>query len=459
MSDFSSLMLVDCGLAKQWGNPFPHRSLGLLSCRQYLEMHGIVPKLVISEEVEVCIPFRAEPVGSFISEASADCTDFIGFTTTSDSLPVVLYLAERIRQAQTGGKSRIVLGGIGASSYPRQLLECFPFIDAIVVGEGEQTLLELAEAGPDRRRWGKIRGLAYRASRGTIRENPPRQRCPNLERFPLPYSYARYHLDGFKKERQTCSAITSRGCNGHCHFCSHSLMWKGIVTHHPASQIVPLIEEVRKKHPEAHLAFQDDDFLSQPQKLIDLAGRIESQGITVPFSIFGRLDRIDEPTLELLVRSNCASIIFGLDAMTDTGRKHLGKPWTYSDALPRLRLAQGHIQDIEINLIYGWAEESMEDFRTTLKEAYALRMDGFHIKVAPLAVYPGTPIHRKYSRQYDLHPAAELFEPLYGEAFRYVKGHPFLFPNFCANRFDPNYAIKKRMLGPLCDAFTVYDEV
>lgn len=455
----TSLLLVDCGLPKQWGNPFPHRSLGILSCREFLQRHGIAAGLAPSEDIGVSLPFNAEAVADFVRNTAAAAPDFIGFSTTSDSLPIVLYLAEQVRQRQKPPYSKMLFGGIGASSYPLRLLEHYPFIDVIVVGEGEETLLELIKTGTHPDKWGEIAGLAYRDHEGKVRMTATRPRWQAMELLPIPYSVTRYHVQGYVRERHTCFAVTSRGCTGHCRFCSHSLIWKGKVTHHPAAQVLDLMHEVETLHPGAHLAFQDDDFLSSPEKVTELVSGVKQRGILVPWAIFGRLDRITTGILETLRRGNCDSIIFGLDTATEAGRRHLGKPWSFQDALPKLRLSQEYIPAIEINFIYGWAGESMAEFKKMLREAYALRLDGFQVKMAPLAVYPETPIHRSYRTRLQLIPNADIFASLLGEAYGYVVGHEDLYPNFAANSFDPMFGQKKNMLQYVDEAFTVYDEV
>lgn len=455
----SSILLADCGLSKKWADHFPHRSLGLIYCQKYLHEKGVVVDLAPASSIGACLPFNPEDVTPFIVHTAASGYEFIGFSSTSDNLPVVLYLAEEIKRRQHGKQSLIVLGGIGPSSYPRKLLEHYPFLDVVVVGEGEETLYELVITGPHPGIWNDITGLVYRDSRGRIYETPRRERIAELHRLPLVYSEASYLIPGFVDERHSCFAVTSRGCTGGCLFCSHRLIWQGKVTAHSANQVVDLMETIQNHHPEAHLAFQDDDFLFSFIRLQQIAAGIKERSIRTPWAIFGRIDRATPEALLTLKQGGCSSIIFGLDAVTKQARERINKPWSFQEATPRLHQAREQIPHVEVNLIYGMPGESREEFHCMLREAYALRMDGFSVKMAPLAVYPNTPLHRLYSGNLDLVPNEKLFRPLLGEAYRYVAGHEELYPHFNGNRFDTDFQAKKRLLSLVGEALIVYDEI
>ena len=115
----------------------------------------------------------------------------------------------------------VVLGGYHASARPDELLGCKD-IDAVVRGEGEQTLRELVLGGPSR----QVRGLSFKEN-GQVAHNPDRSVIDDLDTLPRPLREARprrFGLDGGHYHVDTVYA--SRGCRGDCTFCANQLVGK-----------------------------------------------------------------------------------------------------------------------------------------------------------------------------------------------------------------------------------------
>ncbi len=86
------------------------------------------------------MPFRAT-TSVFFSQILRDRPAWIGFSTTTSSFPDAIRLANHCRDILP--EASIVFGGVHVSALREQLMRDYPVIDYCVVGEGEQTLLEL----------------------------------------------------------------------------------------------------------------------------------------------------------------------------------------------------------------------------------------------------------------------------------------------------------------------------
>ena len=106
--------------------------------------------------------------------------DMVGLMTISGSLPIMLYVAQRIRAVSSN--TSIVLGGPHASFLHAETLEDFPFVDAVVVGEGEASFLAMLKAyrrgTPEE--WVNIEGVATRQGKMT-----PRTLISHLDALPF----------------------------------------------------------------------------------------------------------------------------------------------------------------------------------------------------------------------------------------------------------------------------------
>ncbi len=133
-------------------------------------------------------------------------------------LPVVVAATRRLKVRRPG--TRFVLGGPGPSGSADRLLELYPWIDAVVRGEGDETIEEWvrrrnghsAAAGP-------IAGMSYRHGT-TIVSGPSRPRIADLQSLPLPA----YHLLDWPCYDHA-RIITTRGCAYRCSFCDVTALW------------------------------------------------------------------------------------------------------------------------------------------------------------------------------------------------------------------------------------------
>ena len=116
-----------------------------------------------------------------------------------------------------------ILGGRTATENPRYWLEACPNADAVVCGDGEQAIAEIAAGRP----WTQIAGLVYRGDDGQLVFNPPRPNAP-LDDGLMPARELRrrpYYLTskGVSTGIKIDQIAGSRGCPFNCKFCNFSL--------------------------------------------------------------------------------------------------------------------------------------------------------------------------------------------------------------------------------------------
>ena len=144
--------------------------------------------------------------------------------------PICRQLIWQIRERFPG--ALLVVGGEHATAAPELTLSEVP-ADVCVLGEGEQTMLELAaRSGSGRFDPATVAGIAYRTGGGAVVRTAPRERISDLDSIPWPAWYLlpiEQYLDrrlGFGVDRgRSMPLLASRGCPYQCTFCSSPAMW------------------------------------------------------------------------------------------------------------------------------------------------------------------------------------------------------------------------------------------
>ncbi len=214
-----------------------------------------------------------------------------------------------------------VVGGLHASLVPEDFE--LPEVDAIVVGEGEQTFAELTAAVDRAGGWpadealAAIDGLRWQGRDGTWHANRPRDLLPSLDVLPMPARHlARHHRDDyfFLFDRPHASIATSRGCPFRCNFCSVWKFYHKKCRYMSAERVVAELEQVE---PTA-VSFVDDNFLSNVRRAWEIQRLIRQRGIRKTYGMQARTDTIAKhpDLIEAWKEVGLETILIGFEAAT-----------------------------------------------------------------------------------------------------------------------------------------------
>jgi radical SAM superfamily enzyme YgiQ (UPF0313 family) len=307
---------------------------------------------------------------------------------------------EKARLAKAAGAS-VVVNGSDATDHLEDYLRA-P-IDFAILGEGEETLSELASAlaraesgtpGPNLR---GMKGLAFLDERGYLVKNESRGFIRALDALPFP-AWDLVDVERYRRawrERHdffSVNMVTTRGCPYHCNWCAKPIYGQRYNLRSPgnvASELAWLRETVRPDH----VWFADDIFGLKPGWVEEFASEVEARGIRTPFKIQARADLIDDSVARALGRAGCENVWLGaesgsqkiLDAM-DKGIRVA----QIEDAARSLR-AQGI--RVALFLQFGYPGEEWSDIEKTVAMVRRVRPDDIGISVSyPL---PGTPFFER----------------------------------------------------------------
>lgn len=287
-----------------------------------------------------------------------------------------------------------VIGGPHVSFTAEETLERAPWIDIVVRGEGEETLVALIRALEGRANLRGVEGIAFRED-GAIVLSEPRPPIEDLNALPLP---ARHLLPLSKYRALGVPAVmlSSRGCPFRCIFCSAPKMFGRRVRFRDPKLVVDEIEMLHKELGFKEIHFVDDTFTLNPRHAKAICNEIMARNLHIDWHAYSRVDTIDQDLLRLMRKAGCYYICFGIESGSQQVLDTIKKGITLEEAKKVVRLAAEAGMGMLLSFILGLPGETPETARQTVALAKEFRDKygakyGFHL-LAPL---PGTEMREK----------------------------------------------------------------
>jgi hypothetical protein len=232
------------------------------------------------------------------------------------TLPIALLILERLRERMP--TTRLWLGGPGTTGVDELLLERFPFVDAVVRGEGEITVPELCDAVSSGRSPRGIRGVTWRDERGLVQRETDREPLDDLAEL-APYAWDLLPpLAEYKRVTGETDGLvpidSGRGCVYDCSFCTIGRFWNRRSRTLPAKLLADEVESLRAM-PAAKSAYLCHDiFGANRGQAVAFCEEMLRRAIDVPWEARARADHLDRELLELMGRAGCHRVLVGVES-------------------------------------------------------------------------------------------------------------------------------------------------
>jgi magnesium-protoporphyrin IX monomethyl ester (oxidative) cyclase len=360
--------------------------LGLLSMAAWLERAGH------SLAVHDCLG-PAAPAGNpaHVAAILAQAPDLVGFSATTSGFLDACALARGVKARRP--EIVTVCGGVHASALGAELLRRFPELDCLCLGEGEQTLAELAAGTAP----AAIRGLVWRDG-DTVVSNPPRDHLADLDSLPFP---AYHRLAGFPRgynlplfsyiRRPGATMVTSRGCPFQCSYCDRSVFRRSYRTH-SAAYIYDHLRHLRRHFGVRHVNIYDDLFTAHRERIFTLGRLLVDRPLGLQFNCAVRVGQADAELLRLLKRAGCLQVSLGIES-GDDDLLAAHKPGVGLEAArDTVRRIQACGLRAKGLFMMGLPGETAASIRRTSDFVIALGLDDMNMtKFTP---FPGAPVWR-----------------------------------------------------------------
>ncbi len=303
----------------------------------------------------------------------------------------------------------MVVGGAHLLIYPEETLAQAQ-IDSIVIGDGEDALLELATRLARGQDLEEIPGLWFKKE-GKIIRNPPRPVEKNLDRLPFPdRSDLSLTQHRFAADRLSPAAImiTARGCPFSCTFCCT------VDRIHRKRSPQNIVDEmlVCREMGYQWIDFWDDVFNITKPAILDLCDEIIRRKVNLPWSCRGRVAPFDEEMAAKMAEAGCERVNLGVESASQEILDRTKKGITPEQCRRAFALAKKHHISTVGFFMIGFPGETREQALQTIR--FMMELDPDFASFLSLFPLPGSEIYQQaikdptflgdYAREYAKSP-------------------------------------------------------
>ncbi len=302
--------------------------------------------------------------------------------------------------------AKIILGGEHVTAMPEFCLATSP-ADVAVLGEGEETIIDLLSAIEDGGDLSRIPGTAVRFGE-KILTTSRRERRRDIDNICLPaWQHVRlgvYHAHGFvggmDSEFLTVPILATRGCPYQCTYCSSPRMWSPRWIARDPVKVVDEIEFYVKTRGARNFPFQDLTAILKKDWIIQFCNEVIQRNLSITWLLptGTRLEAVDEQVAHLLRRSGMVSMAFAPESGSELTREIIRKRMQTEALLQAITDAGKADLNVAIFVVIGFPHETRPLLRENIE--FVRRLRDYPVKDLSIGSYMAL-------------PGTELFDTLY----------------------------------------------
>ncbi|MBU1076026.1 MAG: B12-binding domain-containing radical SAM protein, partial [Spirochaetes bacterium] len=360
--------------------------LGLIYLAAYLEENNHTVKVIDADA-------GRHTVDDILNDVKSFKPDLIGVTGTT---PVFNSAKTLIQSIAKKFDIPIIMGGVHLSVMPEDTMEKIPEIKVGVIGEGEETLLEIVRMySKKKKNLNSIKGIVYR-EKGKIKRTPVRP-AMDLNKLPMPdrelldLDYYLFSVPGKGFERTTLLA-TSRGCPYSCTFCSSKTIWGQCVRLRDVENVLDEIDHVVNKLNIKYINFSDDTFTLNRNRIIEICEGIKKRNLDFKWEAMSRANLLDEELLKLMKETGLTRLSIGIESGDPEILKRMKKGIELDDIRKVYKLVNKLKIETRGSLMIGHPYETKKSVWNTFK--FIRKLKGLlqvYINIA--TPFPGTEMY------------------------------------------------------------------
>lgn len=412
--------------------------LGILSIISYLKQHGIEGIMIVDPgrllslnetgmlSVDAIYGKIADYICLYESEVYA-------FSTNVGTYIQTICLAQYVKNRRP--TSQILMGGPQATSTHKLTMEAFNFIDAVIRGEGERSVLNYLLWLKTDRRMNVPLSFTYRGEGGKVISTKDESLIEDLDELPLLDldEYAETDSDQDRAANNILSYFpvdSSRGCMHGCSFCYSRGMWKNRVRNKSPNRVVEELRHNIKRYGISTCFFTDDCFTSDHDRVLEFCKLLKRESFKMSWFCYSRVDTINRSLLEAMRDAGCKQIYFGVESGDeDTLHRVIKKN-------SNLHIVKEIIENTLackiipiVSFIIGFPNETVEQVERTIRLFLKCMCWGAATKLHTLGLEYGARIYNDAKSCMELNKRME-----YGDLFllgekqkKLIREHPQLF--------------------------------
>jgi len=273
----------------------------------------------------------------------------------------------------------LLLGGCHVSALPLEAMEN-PFVDFVVVGEGEITVTELIDAIKNKSDVSKVQGLYYRNMKGEVKFSGYRPLIQDINILPYParhlFNWELYKTSEARKSstKKDMAILTSRGCPYNCSFCSKDVTGHKI-RNFSMQKVIDEIKHLIKEYGVEEISIWDETFTFNKERVIEFCKALKNEKLNITWTCSSRIDRVDEELLKVMKNHGCNFIAYGIESGNEEVLKNMNKKITKDMIRKTIKLTKKVGIPIRGYFMVGLWGDTKESINDTIKFAKELDLD------------------------------------------------------------------------------------
>jgi anaerobic magnesium-protoporphyrin IX monomethyl ester cyclase len=381
------LMTTAPPIKSPWGVPGKLPPLGLAFVAASLEKAGYQAAILDNYNLK-------KPIEEVKQELKRLEPEIVGITCGSVTYRRCLETAQAVKEVLPSCK--VVVGGWQPTYMPESLLQ-YPEIDYLVMGEGEQAMVQLADSlakDEDRSAVAKIPGVAYMRNGKIVQTAPTFMQ--DLDQIPFParhllpmeiYDRIIPYLDASPVD--TMNVI--RGCPYHCAYCETKKLWGPTCRAFSPTRIAAEIEHLVQNFGSRGVYFVGDNFTINKKRTVELCNLMKKEKLDIKWVCDTRVDQVSRELLREMKSAGCQTIWFGVESGSARILEKLNKKITMEQISHAFKLCKEQGIQLACSFMVGIPGETVEDMNATFK--FARKLDPDWCQFNTYVAVPGSKLY------------------------------------------------------------------
>jgi len=356
---------------------------------------------IASEILQVEYDYPIENYDKLFNNISLDDLLFVGFSPVYTIFREVKELSEYIKNKKPN--IHICAGGSAVSNSIKETFEYLKYLDSIVIGEGEITILELLNRLINNQNLNNLEGIAYKQN-GMVVINDNRGIINDMDRLPWAN---RTMIDNNTK---IARMQTARGCEGDCSFCAESRIFNIKQTKNPwrGRSVINIVDEMEYIVNEKGIrefdfidnSFEDPFSINGPNRLYEFAQEIIKRKLNVYYKVMMRTENINKISTSIwkaLKKSGLVRVLLGIESGSQDTLNIFSKRATVNQNEIAYKFL---LNELKINVIGSFIMfqpyMSIDEILSNIGFIFKIGIQhSYRTFINQIAVFSGTPIFEK----------------------------------------------------------------
>lgn len=387
---------------KEYGSVITDMPLGVISLAAYIKAHTRFDVKVLDFNVEL---HKATSMGGatfrqFFEIGLVNVTfdngagpDVVGLSTLfSTAYLNTIELADLSKKLFP--EALLLAGGNVPTVSYKELFRDTDKIDAVCYGEGDKPLLALLQSSD---MWSHINdhssNWVKRSDRNKPKTDFQHDFIWDLDEVPFDYSVIDeedYQINptinyytGIKEKGKSFNIMTSRGCPYMCIFCASHATHGRSMRYESLERVKSNISELKEKHDVKVITFEDDHFMGDQKRALEIVRFVGDIGLTAFFPNSLALYALNRKMLEALKAAGVDQLILAVESGSSRVLNKVMKKPLKLDIIDKVI---ENCADLGIytdcNIVTGLPGETKEDINDTCDYLRALNANWFRINIA-----------------------------------------------------------------------------